>query len=84
MDTQTFKALLDAEHQWPGPYTFKFIVPTDKLPAVAALFPGTEPNLRPSGGGKYTSATFAVMMLSSEAVLELYAQAALIDGLLSL
>ncbi len=91
MDTSDFDRIrktLDATHDWPALFMFKFIVPSDneKIAQVESLFNATtaEIRLRPSKNGNYTSITAKEIMLNAEAVLERYEQAGKIEGLLSL
>ena len=78
------KELLDAHHVWPSVFTFKFIVAEDGVDAVKSLLAGTEPTIKPSAKGKYVSVTFHVTMPSSAAVLDVYAQARLVPGIIAL
>lgn len=91
METSDFDRIrktLDATHDWPALFMFKFIIPADneKLAQVEALFNATtaEIRLRPSKNGNYTSITAKEIMLSAEAVLERYERAAKIEGLIAL
>jgi putative lipoic acid-binding regulatory protein len=92
MDTTTpieerfarLKELLSNQHTWPCPYTFKFITARSHLPQVLALFPGETPTIRPSAKANYVGVTFFAEMPSSDAVLAIYRQAALIEGLIAL
>lgn len=34
-----FKEALDNNHQWPCPYIYKFIVPSENIAQLVALFP---------------------------------------------
>lgn len=80
----TFERTLEEHHQWPGSYLFKFIVPQDGVQAVAALFPGQAPILRPSAGGKYVSVSVDMVLSSAREAVDIYRQAALIPGMVSL
>ncbi len=84
MDLEKFKGLLESEHEWPGAYTFKFVVPQADLPTLSSLFPDAAPQLRPSSGGKYVGATYTMTMGGSDAVLAIYDQAAKIKGIIAL
>jgi len=87
MDEQaiaSFKEKLDSQHQWPGLYVFKFIVPADKVPAVRALFPDMELTERASSKGNYTSITVKAHMESSDHVITHYVEAKKIEGIISL
>ncbi len=81
---EQFKQVLDGHHQWPCPYPFKFIVPTENLPLVVDLFSDHELSTRESKSGKYTSITMESTMCSSQEVLEVYEKASTVPGLMSL
>ncbi len=63
---------------------FKFIVPAGQVESVKKLFPLHETTEKQSSQGNYISITVQMMMPSSEAVIDIYRQAAEIDGLLAL
>lgn len=79
-----FKQALDDHHQWPCPYVYKFIVPTENLDQLMALFPEEEVATRESKSGKYTSVTMTSTMCSSDEVMAVYAKAATVPGVMSL
>ena len=81
---EEFKAILDQEHQWPGWYLFKFIVPRGKGDEVVALFPNAKTSIKASSKGNYRSVTSKMMMLSSQEVLDIYERAAEIEGVIAL
>ncbi len=80
----SFRSKLDQHYAWPSLYIFKFIVPTGKEGEVKKLFPFHTTSEKQSQGGKYTSITIQMMMPSSDAVIEIYQQAAVIEGLIAL
>ena len=87
MDEQaikSFKEKLDSQHQWPGTYVFKFIVPVNKVLEVKALFPNQEVIEKASSKGNYTSLTVKMQMKSSDNVITHYIEAKKIDGIISL
>ena len=87
MDQQaikSFKEKLDSQHEWPGTYIFKFIVPVNKVPEVKALFQGVEMKERPSSKGNYTSITVKAHLESSDHVITHYIEAKKIEGIISL
>jgi putative lipoic acid-binding regulatory protein len=84
VDFVRFKTLLDEQHAWPCDYTFKFIVPKDRMQDVLALFPGETPVLRPSAKSTYVGVTFNVAMEHGDAVIAVYRRAVAIEGLISL
>lgn len=79
---------LDAVHQWPSVYMFKFIVPSEneKIAQVQALFDArtAEIRLKVSSKGAYTSITAKEVMTSADNVLEIYDRAGKIEGLIAL
>jgi len=79
-----FMQALDDHHQWPCPYVYKFIMPTENLPEFTALFPEDKIETRASKKGKYTSVTMVSNMCSADAVMEVYEKAAQVPGLMSL
>lgn len=87
MDKQaiaSFKEKLDNQHQWPDYYTFKFIVPSNKVTEVAALFEGEELIEKISSKGKYRSITVRTFLQSSDGVIAIYIAAKKIEGIISL
>ena len=82
--SDAFKDLLNHQHEWPGPYTFKFIVPNEKQSEVEALFPGSEIQTKESAQGAYVSLTVTIEIESADLVIAIYEKAAKIEGLLSL
>ena len=78
---------LDAFHQWPSDFTFKFILPSkpESLEQLKSGF-GSSAQFkeRLSKKGNYTSVTIAEHLPSAEAVFERYEAAGKIDGIISL
>lgn len=81
---ESFREKLDQHYAWPSLYVFKFIVPAGQEDAVKKLFPNHLPSEKHSKKGNYTSITVQMMMPSSEAVVEVYERASVIDGLIAL
>lgn len=81
---EQFRQALDDHHQWPCPYIYKFIMPTENLTQFTSLFPEEELQTRESKSGKYTSVTMVSTMCSSEEVMAVYEKAAQVPGLMSL
>ena len=80
----TFKQTLDECHEWPCPYIYKFIMPSENLNQLLELFPEEKIETRESRTGKYTSVTMTSTMCSSEEVMAVYEKAAQVPGLMSL
>lgn len=78
------KELLE-EESFPLMYTFKFIVPVQKLSEIISLFPD-EKNLttRPSSKGSYISVTVVREVKSPEEVIKVYQNVSIIEGVISL
>lgn len=79
-----FREKLESHYAWPALYTFKFIVPNGKEEEVKNLFPNHTTSEKLSKNGKYTSITINMMMPSSNAVIDVYQAASVIEGLLAL
>ena len=87
MDEAWFKDFaekLDKFYAWPALYTFKFVVKAGKEEELRKLFPHHTDTSRTSTKGNYTSVTFQMMMPSSQAVIEVYKKAAVIEGIIAL
>ena len=81
---ESFRQKLDQHYAWPSLYIFKFIVPKGREEQVKMLFPQHDVTEKQSSQGNYTSITVQMMMPSSDAVVQIYQQAAGIDGLIAL
>ena len=80
------KTQLDLQ-EWPRLYLFKFIAPSDneKIALITKMFNDvSEINIRPSSKGKYTSITVKEVMMNPDRVIELYEEAAKIEGVIIL
>ena len=84
MDRERFKKLLDDHHTWPGPYAFKFIVPSSQLDELEKLFSKEERILKPSANGTYTSLTVTGIYESSDDVEAIYQSACKIEKIIML
>lgn len=73
---------------WPGPYLYKFIVPSDvtKIKQIEDIFDhtGAVINRKESRTGKYTSVSVNVRMKSPEAVIAKYKEVGAVEGVISL
>lgn len=79
-----FAEKLDKFYAWPALYTFKFIVKAGQEEELRKLFPMHTDTARQSKNGNYTSVTFQMMMPSSQAVIEVYEKASVIEGIIAL
>ena len=82
--TEQFKQVLNDHHQWPCPYVYKFIVPSEKMDQFRELFASEDLETRPSRTGKYTSMTLTSTMCSADEVMAVYEKAAQVPGVMSL
>ena len=82
--TESFREKLENEYDWPSLYTFKFIVPEQKLDELKVIFEGHEITEKASSKGKYISLTSRVMAQSSDFIINTYIRASKIDGIISL
>lgn len=83
-DEQAFKQKLEDTHDFPGEYTFKFIIKPEHKESVTRLIKGASMKLKPSSGKKYLSVTLQKRMASSQEVVDVYKEAYKIDGIISL
>jgi putative lipoic acid-binding regulatory protein len=81
---ESFRRQLENEYEWPALYTFKFIVPKDKIGDVRALFIKHDVSERESSKGAYISLTSRVMAESSEHIIDIYIKANEIEGIIAL
>ena len=78
---------LDDTHQWPCPFSFKFILPANEvsIASLKAIFPpAAQFSERPSRKGNYTAYTIIETVGSAEEVIMRYESAARIEGIISL
>lgn len=89
MDQDPYKTLRERlfKVSWPSLYMFKFIVPAEnkKIAQVENMF-SSEATIahQESSTGKYISITIREVMLSPEAVIDVYKKAGEIEGLMAL
>ena len=84
---QEIRDSLDRSHDWPCVYGFKFIMPTvpNREKELIAMFSvDVEVKTKTSKNAKYRSFTINAVMLSAYEVLEKYAKASEIEGLIAL
>jgi len=81
------KLKLEEQFEWPQPYLFKFIIPSDnkKLAQVQALFGNdSQVSTRQSKSNKFTSISAKELMMSPDEVIKIYKEAGKIEGIMSL
>lgn len=85
---QSLKENLDKVHQFPGEYTFKFILPNDhqKLSEVYSVFDTTEytTSTKESAKSNYISVTVTCYVLNSDDVVQTYRSVGSIEGVIML
>lgn len=81
---ESFREKLEQEYEWPALYIYKFIVPSEKIGEVKALFPMHEVSEKASSNGNYISLTARVMAESSQSIINVYLEANKIEGLIAL
>ncbi|BDD11283.1 DUF493 domain-containing protein [Fulvitalea axinellae] len=80
-----FKEKLEAQHKFPGPYLFKFIVPSAKIAELKGkVLKGVSWIEKPSRNGRFVSLTAKVRVKSSDEVIQVYQKAKEVEGLMSL
>ena len=83
-NAEKFKELLDSQNNWPAHYTFKFVIPKDKLNEIQEVFETDEISTRDSRKGNYVSITVTKYVISSDEIMNIYEETSEIDGLISL
>lgn len=83
-DKVSFRQKLEDQHQFPGDYLFKFIVPQTKKEAIQEALPVGEMAFRNSSSDKYVSVTMNARVNSSDDVIKVYEKAAKIEGVIAL
>ena len=83
-DENAFREKLENNHDFPGEYTFKFIVKHEHEEKVKSLLVGADIKLKPSSGNKYVSVTLNKKMESSQSVIDIYKKAHTIEGIIAL
>ena len=82
------KEQLKNDVDWPAPYLFKFIVPSEleKIAEIEAAFDGSDAkiNTRDSSKGTYTSISVKVTMESPDSVIVKYREVSSVEGVISL
>lgn len=73
-----------SHYNWPGFFMFKFIVPADKKDEIFNIFSSPSVSIRPSKTGKYVGVTSHVFVTSEDAIIDIYKEAAKIEGIILL
>ena|SRR5438552_15793337 len=83
-------ALLEAMHQFPGPYSLTVIAfnrevtTTEVKRAIAGDRAEVEHRMIESGAGKYVSHRFSVQVAAASEVLEIYARVRIVEGVVTI
>jgi putative lipoic acid-binding regulatory protein len=86
-DLAGLRARLDAHHDWPSEYMFKFIAPNlpEKVDAILGMFPGeVRVERKTSGGGKYIALTIHEVVSNADAVFHRYQTVQALGGIFAL
>ncbi|WP_258100274.1 DUF493 domain-containing protein [Marinoscillum pacificum] len=83
-DIESFRQKLEDQHEFPGTYKFKFIVPHEKRDEIVEVLPLGDIKYRDSSNKKYVSVTAEAEMETSQAVLDVYIEANKIEGCIAL
>ena len=83
-DTEQFKKKLEANHDFPCSYMFKFIVPIRKKEALLNLLPKVAIKTKRSTSNKFVSITLSMEIESSDKVIDIYNQAYQVEGLIAM
>lgn len=81
---QKLKELLEENQKFPSDYTFKFVVPHEKVAELKAIIRKGNFTEKPSRTGKYISVSVTLMMNSSDEIIDIYRRVAIVEGLISL
>ena len=80
----SFRSALDANHDWPCHYTFKFIVPKDQSATVLDLFADDPVQANESSSGRFIAYTMEIYVHSCDEVIALYQRVTAVPGVISL
>jgi len=87
-DPESFKERLDACHQWPCSYTFKFIAKASDEPKLRAMLDDqlddARLDSRASSKGKYVSVTAEAIVNSADEVMAVYERLAAVPEVIAL
>ncbi|MEM9324014.1 MAG: DUF493 family protein [Bacteroidota bacterium] len=84
-DEASFKEKLESQHDFPGPYIFKFIAPIGQKHEVLAILPeGASIKFRESANSKYISITVEAVMQTSDDIIAVYLEASTINDVIAL
>ncbi len=86
MNSDNFEKILNEQHQFPGSYTFKFVIKNDDCShsQIQKVLENSKVSTRPSKNNKYVCYTATKKVLSASEVVSIYGQASKVKGILSL
>jgi len=79
-----FRDQLENQHNFPGIYTFKFILPAGKIDLIKVILPEKDIIQKPSRNGNYISVTARLTVESPDDVIRIYKEASQIEGIIKL
>lgn len=82
--TESFRSSLDANHDWPCHFTFKFIVPKAQTETVLGLFADDPVQANESSTGRFIAYTMEIYVHSCDEVIAIYQRVAQVPGVISL
>ncbi|MBR9997500.1 MAG: DUF493 domain-containing protein [Cyclobacteriaceae bacterium] len=81
---ENFKTQLENHYDFPTEYLFKFIVPHEQVEKLKSLFPPEKVSIKRSRTGKYVGVSCKLNMETSGQIIDIYKEAYLIKGIISL
>ena len=81
---EQLRETLERLHAWPGPYTFKFVLPSARVADVREAVPGLPFAERASQNGRYVSLSATVQAGVVDEILDVYRAIDGIPGVVSL
>jgi len=81
---ENFKNQLENHYDFPAEYLFKFIIPIGQEDKLKSLFPSGKISIKKSKTGKYLSISCKLNVESSNQIIDIYKEAYLIKGIISL
>lgn len=81
---EKFKDQLENHYDFPTEYLFKFIVPFGQVDKLKSLLPPGKISIKKSKNGKYIGISCKLNVESSNQIIDIYKEAYLIKGIISL
>ena len=79
-----FLQLLHTEHVWPGPYEFRFVIPSDSFADLKRIFAKEMYDIQPSAKGNYLRFSCRMHFSEPSEVIAKYEEVRNVPGLISL